>query len=149
MVKVSHTLTIQSSASKLFGELTDFDNSYRWQTAEVLKEWHEPEGPLGVGSKGHQQRLFRGKSIETTNTITVFEQDCKMVAESPDSRVEYQLTSLSENETRLDFSIELHLKGVAVLFTPLVRRGLQNDVVTRFQNLKCYLETGQTSRDAW
>lgn len=138
-----------SGHKRLFGELTDFEHSYRWQTAEVLKEWHEPEGPLGLGSKGHQRRLFRGKPIETTNVITLFEQDRRMVAESSESRVEYQLTPLAENETKLDFSIELRLKGIALLFTPLVRRGLQNDVVTRFQNLKRYLETGQVSRESW
>ncbi|HLZ60909.1 MAG TPA: SRPBCC family protein [Ktedonosporobacter sp.] len=149
MVKVVHTITIQSSASRLFAELMDFEHSYRWQTEEVLKEWHTPEGPVTIGTKGYQKRMFRGKPTETMNVVTVFEQDQRMVAESPSSRVEYQIQALSENEARLDFSIELFLKGVAVLFSPLIQRGLQKDVVARFQNLKRYLETGRELRTSW
>jgi len=149
MIKVKYTFAVQRPASTLFAELTDFDNSYRWQTNEVLKEWHEPEGPVQLGTKGHQLRMFRGKPIETVNEITVFEPDQRMVAESSNSCIEYVVTPEGENASRMDFSIELKLRGMANLFSPMIRRGLQQDVETRFQNLKRYLETGETSRNSW
>lgn len=149
MVKISHSVTIQRPAPALFAELTDFDHSYRWQTSAVLKEWHEPEGPVALGTKGYQQRIFRGKPIETMNTVSCFEPGHRMIAESPDSRVEYLVTPLSEDEARLDFSIELYLKGAANLFAPLIRRGLRQDVQARFDNLKRYLETGEAVRNSW
>ncbi len=83
------------------------------------------------------------------NEITVFEPDHRMVAESLTSRIEYLVTPLGENESRLDFSIDLKLRGVANLFSPMIRRGLQQDVEARFHNLKRYLETRETSRSSW
>lgn len=149
MIKVKYTLAVQRPASTLFAELTDFDNSYRWQTNEVLKEWHEPEGPVLLGTKGHQRRMFRGEPMETINEITAFEPDQRMVAESSTSRIEYMVTPEGEKASRLDFSIELKLRGMANLFSPMIRLGLQQDVETRFQNLKRYLETGEMSRSSW
>ncbi|HLZ60968.1 MAG TPA: SRPBCC family protein [Ktedonosporobacter sp.] len=150
MVKVVHNLTFQVPASRLFAALFDYEHSYRWQTIEVLKEWRDPEdGPIKVGTRVYQKRIFNGKPIESLNIITAFEQDRRVVAQNPATRVEYQVAPLGEHEARLDFSINLKIKGIAALFGPLIGRGLQKDVVERFQNLKRYLEYGESCRRSW
>ena len=112
-------------------------------------ELKESDQLLGIGRNIYQLRLFRGKPIESMNTVTDFEQDQKFVAQNPKTRVEYLITSLSEHASQLHFTIELQLDGMQNLFAPLIRRGLQKDVMTRFQNLKHYLETGTALRDSW
>lgn len=57
--------------------------------------------------------------------------------------------SLGKNASQLHFTIEIQLQGKQKLFAPLAHRGIQKDVVTRFQNLKSYLETGATLRNTW
>ena len=149
MVKVTHVVTFARPASRVFAELTDFEHAYRWQTSEVLKEWKATDQPLGIGSTIYQRRLFLGKPIESMNTVTEFEQDQKLLAQNPNTRVEYLITELGKNASQLHFTIEIQLQGTQKLFAPLARRGVQKDVITRFHNLKCYLETGATVRNTW
>jgi len=140
MVQVTHSVIFHSSSATLFAALTDFQNAPKWQPA-VIEERALTDGPLQVGVKTYQKRLFMGKPVESTCEIIEFEQDRKMVcSREGEVRTSYLLEPI-EDGTKLTFSIDLQGKGLKwSLLQPLIKAGLTRDVVTRFQTLKGQLE---------
>lgn len=140
MIKVIHRVHFHCSPATLFAALTDFPNAPKWQPA-VLEERALTDGPLQVGVKTYQKRLFRGKAIESICEIVEFEQDHKMVCRREGEVQTSYFLEPDGDGTWLTFSIELKGKGLMwFLMQPMIKAGLTKDVVTRFQTLKGQLE---------
>src|SRR5437879_3650387 len=144
MIRVEHQIFIQETVETVFTALADFPAEPRWQPV-VISNRQEPEGELAVGTRTIQQRMFRGKPVTTIGQLVEYVPQRKMVFRSvPDNPSKF-LTSYVlepvESGTQLSFVIELEIPGVAGLFSPLIKRGLTKDVVTRFATLKTLLET--------
>lgn len=145
MIYVQHQVFIQESIEVVFTALTDFHAEPRWQPA-VISNRQEPEGELAMGTRTIQQRRWRGKPLTSIGQLAEYVPQRKMVfraaPDNPSSKfMTTYLLEPVEDGTRLTFEIELETHGVAGLFAPLIKRGITQDVVTRFATLKTLLET--------
>jgi len=111
-----------------------------------------PPGPIQVGDHLHQIRTFRGRRVASTSAVKEYEPERRMVNASDPTVFPWVRTAYacepSDEGTRLTFSIDLRGKGMFMLLSPLIRRVLHKDVVTRFATLETYLTTQRCRPDA-
>lgn len=144
MPKVDYSVILHQPIETVWAALTDFENTPQWQP-EIIREWHTPPGPIQVGDHLHQIRTFRGRRVASTSAVKEYEPERRMVNASDPTVVPWVRTAYacepSDEGTRLTFSIDLRGKGMFMLLSPLIRRVLHKDVVTRFATLETYLTT--------
>jgi uncharacterized protein YndB with AHSA1/START domain len=141
MITKSIDITIDRPVEDVFAFLTDAANHPKWDASSVAMEAQEP-GPWRAGTTFREvRRIGRGTS-EIRSTVAELE---------PNRRIEIRSLSGAPFQghwrfapegqgTRLQWSGEMRLTGVARLFEPLIARSFSNDVEANFARLKDILE---------
>jgi carbon monoxide dehydrogenase subunit G len=134
-------LTIARPVEEVFAFLTDARNHPRWDTTSVVMEPQE-NGPW------HQGLVFREvrripRPTEVRSRIADFEANERFDMESlsgPSFRGHWRFAPEGTG-TRLRWSCEMEVSGLARLFEPLIQRQFRRTVSRNFQRLKALLET--------
>jgi uncharacterized protein YndB with AHSA1/START domain len=137
-VTVKHAITYHAPPEAVFAAITDVDQEPQWQP-QVKRVWHEPGGPVAVGTKIGRERKIMGKvTVQLSEVVALVPGASFEMREQDDGdqspfRVSYQLTPVGTDSTRLEFA--LVIGGVPTVFTSAVRRRLGGELADQFDRL--------------
>src|SRR5690349_14193820 len=105
-VRVEHAMTLPYPVETVFAAISDIDREPEWQP-ELLRTWHEPAGPIKLGTKVWRERKIMGRPTTQLGEIVVYEPSTRLeVREQPGTeqspfQVGYTLTALDDDTTGL------------------------------------------------
>ena len=122
MPQVSKSVLIPRPPQEVFDYLANFENTADWDpgVAEAVKT---SAGDVGLGSTFDLVTLFRGRRIEVTYEVTVYEPSTRVVLVGKNSRFtgtdDIGLTPDGEG-TRVSWNANFQMEGIAKLFQPFL-----------------------------
>ena len=133
---------IDRPVGEVFAFLMDPDNDPTWQST-ILEVAVEPEGPIAVGTKYHQQRRFLGKRFPVTFEVTEHEPPKKSTIQITDGpfpgEAGYRLEGFQDG-TELTVSADLEAAGFFKLAEPVFTRIFRREMASNLGILKELLE---------
>ena len=141
MITKSIDITINRPVEDVFAFLTDAANHPKWDASSVAMEAQEP-GPWRAGTIFREVRRTGRGTSEIRSTVAELEPNRRMEIRSlSGAPFQGHWRFAPEGQgTRLRWSGEMRLTGVARLFEPLIARAFSNDVEANFARLKDILE---------
>lgn len=122
MPKVSKTVTLPRSPEEVFNYLADFSTTEEWDPG-IVRATRTSEGPIGVGSTFHLVADFRGREVPVTYEITEYEPHRRFVIVGDNKQfkgIDEIVVSPDGDGTRVDYSADFRMKGLAKLFEPFL-----------------------------
>jgi carbon monoxide dehydrogenase subunit G len=122
MPKVSKSVTVPRPPAEVFDYLANFENTADWDpgVAEAAKT---SAGDVGLGSTFDLVTLFRGRPIEVTYEVTVYEPNTRVVLVGRNSRFTGtdDIGVAPEGDgTRVSWNANFQMEGIAKLFQPFL-----------------------------
>lgn len=140
-MKFTNTVTVERAPADVFAFLAEFENIPQWNYA-IARTWKVSDGPVGVGSTYHQERLVPNHTEEAFH-VTEFEPDRRLAIDGTlgpfTARLTYQLDPSGE-ATVITNEVDLHASGPARLVAPLATTNIKNSVAANLNVLKRLLE---------
>lgn len=122
MPKVSKTVTLPRPPEEVFNYLADFSTTEAWDPG-IVKAEKTSDGPVGVGSTFHLVSNFRGREVPVTYEITEYEPISRFVIVGTNKNftgTDEIVISPSGEGTRVDYTADFRMKGIAKLFEPFL-----------------------------
>jgi hypothetical protein len=147
LVKAQASIEIERSPESVYRFIAeDFARNYPRWSPEVKTLQIQTQGPLRVGSIGHQVRVDQGRRTESVFRITQMQPSQRLTFESdsPSFLVDYQFAPHTEqhSHTRLIFTFELRRLDLFMRpFEKLIRRAVQEGARRTVRNLKQLIES--------
>jgi len=143
MAHASNSVIIARPIEEVFDFLADGSNNTRWRPSVI--EISRSGGPDGVGAT-YKQGLKGpgGRRIDGDYRVTTFERPRELAFEviagpaRPSGR--YQLDTPTAGQTRVQFELDLQLRGLQKLMGPMIQRTMDGEVKL-LDRLKAVLET--------
>src|SRR5215208_5175354 len=141
MLKFSADLKVDRPVEKVFAWLTNADNQAKFDKSSVQMELLTP-GPWRAGSQFKELRDLGGRKIEVLSEISELEPNRRFVIRSK-TGPGWLGTWLFEPEgagTRLHWTGQLTIQGLARLFEPLIGRQMDSQISRQFAQLPQLIE---------
>lgn len=141
MLTKSVDITIDRPVQDVFAFLTEAANHPRWDRSSIAMEPSEP-GPWRAGLTFREVRRVGPRPIEIRSTVAELEPNRRLEIRSL-SGPPFQghwLFSPAGSGTRLQWTGQMRLTGIARLFEPLIARSFGKSVDANFARLKRILE---------
>ena len=122
MPKVSKSVTLPRPPEEVFDYLADFSTTEEWDPGIVTAE-KTSDGPVGLGSTFHLVSNFRGREVPVTYQITEYEPTSRFVIVGTNKNFTGTDTieiSPSGDGTRVDYTADFRMKGIAKLIEPFL-----------------------------
>ena len=148
---VSH-VEINRPSAEVFAYVSDQLNGPEWQ--QGLDEVHRTtDGPIGVGTRHTFVRRVGRRQVTGDNEYLEFEPGRRVVftftSDGLSGRGWYEVSRLETDQTRLDSGVEIHLRGLTRLASPLIEMSIRKEDSEDSARLKDILErTNPTARGA-
>lgn len=116
------TVVLQRPPEEVFDYLADFSTTAEWDPG-IVSASRTDGGPIGVGSTFDLVSNFRGREIPVTYEITEYNRPHRfvIVGENPRFKGIDTIRILPEGDgTRVDYTADFRMKGIAKLFEPLL-----------------------------
>ena len=143
MARLEASVTINRPVEEVFAFTTEEGNSTQWH-AQVMESAKTSEGPVGVGTTGHEVRQFAGYRFEVTGEITDWEPNrrssIKITSGPVTGHSTWQFESV-DGGTRFTVVHEVQIDGLLRLASPAISRMAQRQLETDMANLKDILES--------
>ena len=143
MITQSIDLEIAKPVDEVFAFLTDARNHPLWDSTSVVMEPAEP-GPWHAGLTFREVRRIP-RPIEVRSRIAALEPNVRFDMESlsgPSFKGHWRFAPApaDPNRTRLQWSCEMQLSGLARVFEPLIQLQFRRTTSQNFARLKQILE---------
>lgn len=142
MIKVEHRIVINRPVEEVFAFHENPDNQSKWESGVVEYE-QTSEGPIGVGTRIREVRMFMGRRLEAASKITEYELNKKYATRTTSGPIPFEGTVTFESlngGTEVKFLAEAELSGFLSLAEPIFKRAMQRHIKGSFVNLKDLLE---------
>lgn len=147
-MKVVGSIDINRPAAEVFAYVSDQLNGPEWQ--EGLEEVHRTtEDAIGVGTRHTFQRRVGRRQVSGENVYIEFEPTRRVLftftsSDGLTGEGWYEVTPLAPDRTRLDSGVEIRLRGLIRLASPLIERSIREEDRQDTERLKEILETTNT-----
>ena len=146
-MRVVGSIEVNRPSAEVFAYVSDQLNGPAWQ--EGLDEVRRTtEGPIGVGTRHAFQRRVGRRQVTGENEYVEFESGRRVVftfaSDDLTGRGWYEAIPLGTNQTRLDSGVEIHLRGLSRLASPLIKMSIRKEDSRDTERLKGILETTNT-----
>lgn len=142
MLKFSADLLVNRPVDKVFAWLTDAKNQAKFDKSSLEMELLTP-GPWRTGSQFREVRDLGGRKTDVLSEIAELETNKRFVIRSktgPDWLGTWNFES-EGNHTRLRWTGQLTMKGIARLFEPLIGRQMRPQIESQFAALPQIMES--------
>jgi uncharacterized protein YndB with AHSA1/START domain len=143
VIRIEFSVDIQRPPSEVFAYLTDASKLPEWQTGVVEAHWES--GQVGPGARAKQVRDFHGKQTEGELEVAAYEPDRRFAVRTLSGpaalSLEYTLEPTGAG-TRLSFSGQGEMGGVAKIAGPIMARKVEKQFKGDVETLKRKLEAG-------
>jgi hypothetical protein len=144
VVKAEASITIARGIEAVYQFVAeDFERNYPRWSPEVKQLRMASQGPLRVGTTGHQIRVDQGRKTESTFKIVQMKPGERLSFQGIDVAyfVDYRFEPTSHDHTRLTFTFELRrLELMMRPFEKLIRLSVQDGAQRTVRNLKRLIE---------
>ena len=129
-MRVIGHIDISRPAPDVFAYVSDQLNAPEWQQGldEVRRT---TEGPIGVGTRHTFLRRVGRRQVTGENEYIEFEPGCRVVftftSHDLTGRGWYEVNATGNDQTRLDSGVELHLRGLTRLASPLIAMSIRKE----------------------
>lgn len=147
-MRVVGSIEINRPAAEVFAYVSDQLNGPEWQ--QGLHEVHRTTGDaIGVGTRHTFQRQVGRRRVSGENVYIEFEPSRRVLFtfKSSDGLTGegwYEATPLAPDRTRLDSGVEIRLRGLIRLASPLIERSIREEDRQDTELLKGILEKADT-----
>ncbi len=142
MFEIEANVVVNQPIKKVFEFVTTPENDEQWLIG--VKSKKTSEGPTKVGSTSESEMRFLGKTITVTYEVTEYEppQKIEIKAVSGPVRVNAEeiFESVGANQTKVTVRGEADPTGIFNLAEPILKRMVQRQWKTSYENLKDVLE---------
>uniref|UniRef100_A0A7S3LLN1 Polyketide cyclase/dehydrase n=1 Tax=Aplanochytrium stocchinoi TaxID=215587 RepID=A0A7S3LLN1_9STRA len=124
MVLLKEIRVVNSNKEKAFNFIAQFANASKWDPG-VVSSVQDTPGEVAVGTKYSLVTTFKGKESQMTYDVTEYLPNQKVVLNgrsdivSAHDIIEFADTAV-EGETKITYTADIRLKGIAWLATPFV-----------------------------
>jgi uncharacterized protein YndB with AHSA1/START domain len=148
-MRVVGHVDIRRPAAEVFAYVSDQTNGPDWQQGldEVRRT---TEGPIGVGSKHTFLRRLGRRQVTGENEYIEFEPDRRIVfsftSDGLTGKGWYEVNPVGTDRTRLDHGVEIRLRGLTRLASPLLEMSIRKEDSKDTARLKEILERTTTTK---
>jgi hypothetical protein len=148
-MRVIGHIEISRPSAEVFGYVSDQTNGPAWQQGldEVRRTTN---GAIGVGTRHTFVRRLGRRQVTGDNEYVEFEPGRRVVfvftsSDGVTGKGWYEVEPLEANRTRLDYGVEIHLRGPMRLASPLIETSIRKEDAADTARLKEILERTNTN----
>src|SRR5215217_4667773 len=141
MLKFSANVKVNRSVEKVFAWLTNANNQGKFDKSSLKMEALTP-GPWRTGSQFRELRDMGGRKTEVLSELAELEPNRRFVVRSKTGPGWLGIWDFEPDGagTRLHWTGQLTMKGLARLFEPLIGREMRAQIDKQFTNLPGLIE---------
>jgi len=127
MPVLRETIEVERPVEVAFDAVADFANAEAWDPGVIRSRMvrEGTEAPVGVGTEYDVLVSFRGSRSDMTYRTTAYDRPWRVVLEGRGPRVRaidtIEFEPLGDSRTRINYTADLRLTGLAVLASPVFR----------------------------
>jgi pimeloyl-ACP methyl ester carboxylesterase len=137
-----HQVVTDRGVQEVFDYVSDFNSAHEWR-AEVVESTASPAGPMAVGTRLREVAVVAGRRIVTDSVIDAVDPGSRWTFAHLSGPLpvsgEYRCTAVAAG-TRVDYTLQLELRGWWVLAAPLFRLTGPRTIRKSFLALKAHLD---------
>lgn len=122
MTRVSKSVFVPRPADEVFAYLADFSNTAEWDPG-VAEAIQTSDGTVGLGSTFDLVTLFRGRRVEVSYEVTVYEPPTRvvLVGRNPNFTGTDDIGVTAEGDgARVSWNAEFQMQGLAKVIQPFL-----------------------------
>ena len=119
---VNKTVVLPRKPEEVFDYLADFSTTEEWDPG-IVSATRVGDDPVGVGSRFDLISVYRGRRIPVGYEITEYDRPNRfvIVGENPRFKgIDTIVVSPEGDGTRVDYTADFRMKGIAKLFEPFL-----------------------------
>jgi carbon monoxide dehydrogenase subunit G len=148
MTTLRETIEVERSQEEAFDYVADFSTTAEWDPG-IAEASMVGEGPIGVGTRFEVVALFNGKRLPLVYEITSFERPGRVALHGSGSGFEgideIAFSPGRDGSTRIAYTAEIRLKGLARLAEPFMGGRFEEMARTAVDGLRTKLDAGASA----